>query len=47
MKTSRKEKDPLLPPELWVLVIIGVIALIAGLMLNPVLAIMNWFHPHH
>jgi hypothetical protein len=43
MKTSRSEKDPLLPPELMILVIIGVIAVIAGLLLDPITMLLNYF----
>jgi hypothetical protein len=43
MKTSRNERDPLLPPELVILVIIGVIAIFAGLLLDPIMALLNYF----
>jgi hypothetical protein len=43
MKTSRSQKDPLLPWDLWVLAIIGIIALLAGLLLNPIVNVINFF----
>jgi hypothetical protein len=43
MKTSRDEKDPLLPPELWFLLIIGAMAVLAGLALGPITMLMHYF----
>jgi hypothetical protein len=43
MKTSRSEKDPLLPPELVILLPIIIIAVLAGLLLDPIMVLLNYF----
>jgi hypothetical protein len=43
MKTSRSEKDPLLPPELVILLVIIIIAVLAGLLLDPITVLLNYF----
>jgi hypothetical protein len=43
MKTSRSQKDPMLPGELILLLVIIVIGLLAGLALNPIMELLNYF----
>ncbi len=43
MKTSRSGKDPILPGELIILLILGAVALLAGLLLNPIMYLIHYF----
>ena len=43
MKTSRSQKDPLLPGELTLLLVIIAIGLLVGLALNPIMELLNYF----